>query len=212
VEQPPTHYQLSFTARQGLLLFVGFLLALGLAYFFGLMTGLSGRPPETGAVAEASPPVPASGAASIPPAAPATPRESRGEARKARSEEAPRAASTAPTAPAELQLFDDAGEPTPDPSRRVLATAATPAPALASAGGEFWVQVLSVSSEREAKARSARLAAHHYRAAVVPASTGRGKVYRVRVGPYRSREEADRAAALLRSRENVEPWIVPAGQ
>src|SRR5439155_576719 len=35
--------QVSFTARQALVLFVGLLLALGLAYFLGIMTGLVGR-------------------------------------------------------------------------------------------------------------------------------------------------------------------------
>ena len=43
MSDPRTHYQVSFTAKQAMSLFVGLLFALGLAYFFGLMTGLSGR-------------------------------------------------------------------------------------------------------------------------------------------------------------------------
>ncbi|MDQ2970328.1 MAG: hypothetical protein M3R34_04230, partial [Acidobacteriota bacterium] len=43
MDEPRTHYQLSFTARQALLLFVGLLGALAVAYAFGLMTGLAGR-------------------------------------------------------------------------------------------------------------------------------------------------------------------------
>ncbi|HXM77100.1 MAG TPA: hypothetical protein VN971_10005, partial [Thermoanaerobaculia bacterium] len=43
MDEPRTHYQLSFTARQALLLFVGLLGALAVAYVFGLMTGLAGR-------------------------------------------------------------------------------------------------------------------------------------------------------------------------
>src|SRR5271154_4045122 len=43
VSEPRTHYQISLTARQAVGLFAGLLLALGLAFFFGLMTGYSGR-------------------------------------------------------------------------------------------------------------------------------------------------------------------------
>ena len=43
MDEPRTHYQISLTARQAVGLFVGLLLSLGLAFFFGLMTGLSGR-------------------------------------------------------------------------------------------------------------------------------------------------------------------------
>lgn len=214
MDQPPTHYQLSFTARQGLLLFVALLFALGLAYFFGLMTGLSGRPARAGADAGPTAPADASDPAA-PTAQPVGGIRSRPTAaapvRSSGSEQPAVASAPEPTAPAELQVFEDAGEPTPEPSRRVLAQATTPLPSAPADG--FWVQVLSVSSEREARARSARLAHHKYHTAVVPASTGKGKVvYRVRVGPYRSREEAVRAAALLKSGEKVEPWIVPAGQ
>lgn len=203
MDQPPSHYQLSFTARQGLLLFIGLLLALGLAYFLGLMTGLSGRPASeaaaaapvaSGAVVKPSPSALAAASSSAP-----------ASASKPESDEASRAETTPP---AELHVFDDAGEPTPEPSRRILAAASTPA----AARGEFWVQVLSVSSEREAKVRSARLAQHHYPTAVLPASTEKGRVYRVRVGPYPSREDAARAAEQLQTREKVRPWIVPAGQ
>ena len=35
--EPRTHYQISLTARQAVGIFVGLLLALGLAFFFGLM-------------------------------------------------------------------------------------------------------------------------------------------------------------------------------
>ena len=213
MEQPQSHYQVSFTVRQALLLFVGLLLALALAYFFGLMTGLSGRPSEVAAGTAEPTPARSGQRGAAAPAASATPAAT---AEPARSPEARRAAAE-PTAPAELQLFEDAGEPTPPP-RRVLARGATPglaaapAPVPAPKAGEFWVQVLSVSSEREARQRRELLTRHKFPAAVVPGDTPRGKVYRVRVGPYRSRDEAARAATELKSREKVEPWIVPSGQ
>ena len=215
MEQPQTHYQVSFTVRQALLLFVGLLLALGIAYFFGLMTGLTGRArgPEEAASAAAEPARTPAAEKSAEKAvrgtgAPAAARES---ARAPESRHALASPREEPTPPSELQLFEDGGEPTPAPARKVLEPASTPAAAAASAG-EFWVQVLSVSSEREARDRSAKLARHNFHTAVVAGSTPRGKVYRVRVGPYRSREEASRAATLLQTREKVSPWIVPAGQ
>jgi cell division septation protein DedD len=206
VEQPQTHYQVSFTVRQALLLFVGLLVALGFAYFLGLMTGLTGRAPEAAAAA----PAPTAAAETVA-AGPTARPESAIAAAPVRPAEARPAAE--PTAPAELQLFEDAGDPTPA-ARRVLARGATPAAvnSAPAADGEFWVQVLSVSSEREARQKSATLNRHKFPASVVPGATARGKVYRVRVGPYRSREEAARVATQLKSTEKAEPWIVPSGQ
>jgi cell division protein FtsN len=49
---------------------------------------------------------------------------------------------------------------------------------------------------------------------VVLAGSGpKGKVYRVRVGPYSSEDEAARAMAKLTKQEKIrEPWIVPEGK
>ncbi|MFY9552868.1 MAG: MFS transporter, partial [Thermoanaerobaculia bacterium] len=49
MDAPRTHYQISLTARQAVGLFAGLLVALGVAFFFGLMAGLSGRAPAPAA-------------------------------------------------------------------------------------------------------------------------------------------------------------------
>lgn len=206
MDERETHYQISFTTRQALGLFVGVALALGLAYFFGLMTGLSGRrPEEAGASSPPASPAPRTSAPSEPPRVAALESPMAGPSRTILYG----AAAPAPTAepgPRSLQLFEDRGEAEPSP------TPGHPAPTrVAIRAGEFWVQVISVTTEREAKAVRERLRAHEFRAAILSAEGPKGTLYRVRVGPYATREEASAVAARLKVREKVEPWIVPAG-
>jgi cell division septation protein DedD len=108
-----------------------------------------------------------------------------------------------------LVFFEDRpAEPTP-PARATLVRA----PATAKASGNFWVQVLSTTSEREAKARQSLLSGHGYRVSIEPTHSPKGPaLYRVRVGPYRSREEASKAAEVLQHREKATTWIVSPGE
>jgi len=47
----------------------------------------------------------------------------------------------------------------------------------------------------------------------VDAPKGRGRVYRVRVGPYPSEDAAGRAAGKLNKQERIaSPWVVPDGK
>ncbi len=97
------------------------------------------------------------------------------------------------------------------PTPRAVAGArpAPPPAASASSAGRVWVQVASVSSRGEAETLTARLSRHGYHP-VVSAEKGR---LRVRVGPYRTTEEARRAAEKLRKQENLKsPWVVFEGK
>ena len=209
--EPRTHYQVSFTSRQAVLLFVVVLAALTGAYFLGVVTGLAGRAPAE------SPAVPA---LAVVPTAPATgERVSGGPAASTPSAGAPAAEQerTAPPPAAArepgktegLQFFEDrSAEPLPGAG---ASSAQTPAPAKGAGG--FWVQVLSTTSEREAKSRRNFFSGHGYRAVVSSAHGPKGPVlYRVRVGPYASREEASRAAEGLERKEKAKTWIVPPGE
>ncbi|MEO8189511.1 MAG: SPOR domain-containing protein [Acidobacteriota bacterium] len=232
MDEPRTHYQLSFTARQALLLFVALLGALAAAYAFGLMTGLAGRgrsdamaAAETtpGAIAVATP-IPAA----VTPDALEIPKAVRGIAPSRTTLHAGGGSSVAPTpfsvaagptpSPG-LQLFDEGPDRTRPtvaaPPRKTRTPKSTPESAMAShapAAGSFWVQALSAPSEREANMRRDRLASHGFPAAVSSGAGPKGKVFRVRVGPFKSREEAERSAARLKSREKLQPWIVPPGK
>ena len=199
-----SHYQLSFTAKQAMTFFVVCLVALGLSFFFGLMTGLSGRapgPPRAAEAATAPTPAPERSAERDGAPAAASPSRTRLAAEIAPDTSAP---AEAPTAPAVLQAFEDRGpsEPTPAPGKR--------APAAPGPGTSvLWIQVASLASRGEAESLAGRLSRRGHRAQIAEAQTPRGRVFRVRVGPFRSEPEAARAAEKLRQAEKIsQTWIV----
>jgi cell division protein FtsN len=223
VTEPRTHYQISVTSRQAVGLFAGLLVALGVAYFLGLLTGLSRRgaaPPADEPQAEAAA-RPASPAKSAPAAAPSDglPAVETAVPTAAIASSAVRAAVTAPpaepTPPATLQSFDD-GSSEEGSAPLVDATGGKAAPPAAKpAAGRYWVQVASLTSKKEAGSLSGRLSKRGYRSQVLSADGphGKGRVYRVRVGPYGSEDEAGRAAGKLNKQERIaSPWVVPDGK
>jgi len=209
VEGPRTHYQVSFTSKQALSLFVGLLAALALAYFFGLMTGLSGNnAAET--VAAASP---TSAPEEVPAAAVGA--GERGAFPIPVTAAAPPAAAAAAPAPSRVQVFEDGegGAPVrPTPRAPAAAAATAPRGAPGGPGGPFRVQVISVSSRAEAEAEARKLSRGGFSARVEPGSGAKGPIFRVRVGPYATREEAVRAKERLAAEGRRDTWIVPAGQ
>lgn len=240
MDEPRTHYQISLTARQAVGLFAGLLLALGVAFFLGLMAGSSGRsataaeaaaPERVAALPVAEKPTPVSDA--IPLAETGVPSSdgsagSRTELAASNVTPIP----VEPTMPATLQTFEDGGpEDVAAPAasgntaRAVPTRAAAPAAAAkappaapkvrgpAPASGRIWVQAASLQSHDEATALTARLSRHGYHVVILTASGPKGRVYRVRVGPYRTDDEAARAVARLTKQEKIrEPWVVPEGK
>lgn len=205
MNEPSTHYQISFTARQALSLFIGLLAVLGLSYFFGLMTGLSGR--EAPAEAAGAPPAAenASAESGPPPSTPPPVAENMAfpiPVTGVRSAGGPR-----PGPATTIHTFEDgdASASASVPARAATARRAAPA-------GGFRIQVLSVSSRADAEAEAARLTRSGLPARVEPGSGPRGTVYRVRVGPYGTREEAEQAGRRLSSQGRRDTWIVPPGQ
>ena len=208
--EPRTHYQVSFTAKQALSLFVGLLVALALAYFFGLMTGLSGHEPREAALAPSETPAAAGEGTSA--AAPAT-----GEHVVFPAPVTAVAVEKPPAgAPAKVQVFEDGEGGAPAVRTAPAATRSLPrasaAKAESPASGGFRVQIVSVSSRSEADAEAARLSLRGFSARVEPGTGPKGTIYRVRVGPFSSREEAVRASERLAAEGRRGTWIVPPSQ
>lgn len=191
-----------------MVLFVGLLLALGIAYFLGVMTGMAGRENEALAVTPAPSPEPTapSPAASAPNPTPDSNRAALPPVTFPKP-----VLGTEPTVPPALQMFEDRGGEEPTPVKRAAKTTPVPVPSV-SASGEIWVQVFSVSSEKEARSAKQRLTKRGNHVSVSPASGPKGTVYRVRVGPFATRDLAAKAAEQLSREEKVQAWIVPAGK
>jgi len=94
-----------------------------------------------------------------------------------------------------------AAAPKPPPKPPAPKTAA---PSAEPKGEGFVVQVASVRSRGDADAIVKRLSAKGYPAFV---STSGPRVFRVRVGKYNDRREADTIARRLEKEEQFKPWI-----
>jgi DedD protein len=90
------------------------------------------------------------------------------------------------------------------------ATHAVPAapapPTAAESGGEFTVQIAALNARGEADAIAHRLTTKGYAAYVVPPGNG-AVMYRVRVGKFKTRREAEPVASKLQKEEQFKPWI-----
>ena|SRR5687767_10218568 len=89
----------------------------------------------------------------------------------------------------------------PDPSP---ATQTSPEPA----GPGFEIQLAALRVRGEADAIVKRLTGKGYPAYVVAPPKGSPSMFRVRVGKYRDRHEADTVAAKLQKEEQFKPWVV----
>ena len=91
--------------------------------------------------------------------------------------------------------------PPPPPS------AAPPALSREPAGTGFVVQVAAVNDRREADTIAKRLAAKGYPSFVTTPPNGTLRTFRVRIGKYPNRRDAESIAARLQKEEQFKPWI-----
>jgi len=98
------------------------------------------------------------------------------------------------------------------PPPRTPKTEAAPPPAPAAsrqpAGSGFEIQVGALRDRGDADGMVKRLVAKGYPAYVVPPAKGTPAPYRVRVGKFKERREADTVAAKLQKEEQFKPWVV----
>jgi DedD protein len=76
-----------------------------------------------------------------------------------------------------------------------------------SGSGSWTVQVAALSKRDEAEAVAKRLQSKGYLAFLVGPSGGGSTMYRVRVGNYKDRAEAERVMRRLAQEERLKPWI-----
>jgi cell division septation protein DedD len=97
--------------------------------------------------------------------------------------------------------------PTSKPAAEPAATAAT-STAPKPAAGDLWVQVFSSADAAQARRVVEQLRQAGYRGAVSAAPGGSGPaLQRVRIGPYRDREQAQRVADDVRRKLKFSTWI-----
>ena len=85
-----------------------------------------------------------------------------------------------------------------------------PAPAVAGptpAGSGYALQIAALRERGEADAIAGRLASKGYAAYVLAPANGAPPVYRVRIGKFKTRREAETMAAKLQKEEQFTPWI-----
>jgi cell division septation protein DedD len=75
------------------------------------------------------------------------------------------------------------------------------------AGSGYVVQVAAVPDRRQADAIAGRLAGKGYPSFVSTSGTGSTRMFRVRVGKYSDRREAQSVAVRLQKEEQFKPWI-----
>ncbi len=96
-------------------------------------------------------------------------------------------------------------EPTPAPAsaQAPVVDAARPEPA----GQGFAVQIAALNVRSEADAIAKRLSSKGYAAYVLAPADGTPSVFRVRVGKFPTRREAESIAARLQKEEQFKPWV-----
>ena len=109
----------------------------------------------------------------------------------------------APAAPAATTVASN----TAKPAATVARETSPPSSTAASRQGDWTVQVAALNVRSDADQIAKRLASKGYSSFVVSPPNGNQKVFRVRVGPFPTRREADVMAARLQKEEQFKPWV-----
>jgi cell division septation protein DedD len=211
-DRPPVHYQISVTGRQAALFFLLLLVALALAFFFGMKTGAAARkgPGAATTLATASD-------LPVPTLAPSeNPREERKSAEEALGFAADKRVALKETAAAVTPAPPPTAVPTAKPSAPASAAPSKEAPAKAAPTkaapkGPFWVQVLATKKAQAADELMKRLKDEGF-AADVSAVAGKDGWFRVRVGPFKDRSKAEATARKIKATDKQirnTPLVVP---
>lgn len=187
-------HELRFGTREIAFLSLAFVVVWGLSFVLGILVGreLSGPAPGAERVAETAP-------------SDSRPAESKAAAQDRLTFYQTLTAPTVELPSAKKGVVEERmvtkGEEVPD--RAPAAAASAPSPA-----GPWTVQVSAFRSRALAEDLRRQLAAKGYDAYLVAVESEDGRVrYRVRVGSFATRGEADQAAARLRTERHLNPFV-----
>jgi cell division septation protein DedD len=95
----------------------------------------------------------------------------------------------------------------PAPVKDTTPQTSEPAAAAPAGGAGYAVQVAAVNVRSEADAIAKRLASKGYSTYVQMPTSGANGVFRVRVGTFKTRREAETVATRLEKEEQIKPWV-----
>jgi cell division septation protein DedD len=95
----------------------------------------------------------------------------------------------------------------PPPPKEPTRTAPTAASSAEPPGQGYAVQIAALNVRDEAEAIAKRLSSKGYAAYVLAPAGGSPVIYRVRIGKFPSRREAESVAAKLKKEEQLNPWV-----
>jgi rare lipoprotein A len=166
----------------------------------------SGEPAPTSGSAQPQG-TPAAAASPPPDQAPPTPAEEDGDYYDSLVKERSDTKLATPASRAPAKTPD---APAAKKSAAAAATAAPAPPAVPDQGpmtSGYAVQLVAVRERNEADAIAKRLVSKGYQAYVLVPQPGKPPVYRVQVGRFTTRGDADKIATRLRKEEQFKPWV-----
>jgi cell division septation protein DedD len=214
-------HEIQLNGKQLVFLFMAATVVSVVIFLFGVLVGRGVRA-ERGGVDVAG--------NTIPETLATTPQQPAAASTPAPAGSDPTTAAPPPAATDDLTYFNrlekqKATEEKLKPAQRSAAAPATPpaapaaAPAAEPAGQSaqssqssqssqgYAVQVAALNVRSEAEAIAKRLSSKGYAAYVLAPASGTPSVYRVRVGKFPTRREADSIAARLKREEQFNPWV-----
>lgn len=206
--------EIQLSGKQLVFVFMAGVVILVVTFLFGVQVGRGvlvqrGTPESTEAsAASVEEPAPPPASASPASGAPVTAGEKLSYAERLAAPEPAAESLKKPEAPAELPTPRPEAPPAPASPAPVAAKTASAAASTEPAGTGFAIQVAALKERSEADAIVKRLAGKGYSAYVVAPRPGDPAMYRVRVGKFKDRREADTVAARLQKEEQFKPWVV----
>ena len=204
-------HEIQLNGKQLVFLFMSTVVILVVVFLFGVLVGRGVRSDRGPLDAFAQPDVPPTvtadpGIAAAPPTG--TPTAAHEELSY------PERLGTSTPAPEKLRASNEsrpaavrAEEPSAPP-RAPAAAASADLKLSEPAGSGFAIQVAALSQRAEADSVARTLSTKGYPAYVINPDSGAPAVFRVRVGKFKDRGEAETVAARLQKEEQFKPWIV----